>query len=85
MFGVDFSNYQKHGFVITLSNCTLYQMRKTINNSMNATRGMTLQKSTDAHKVVGKNYHIKGKKQKYENELMMFRDSSAEKNSQQTL
>ena len=42
MFGVDFSNCQKHGFVATLANCALRQMRKTIVNSMHVTHGMIL-------------------------------------------
>ena len=79
MFGVDFSNCQKHGFVATLANCALRQMRKTIVNSMHVTHGMILQKSTDAHKVGGKNYYSKRKNKKYKNEFMKFRDGNIEK------
>ena len=62
MLGVDFLNYQKPGFVVTLLNYSLRQIRKTIDNSMNAVRGMTLQKSTVTYKLVGKNYYNKRKK-----------------------
>ena len=61
MFGIDFSNHQKHGFVVTLASYSLCQLWKTINNFMNAACGMTLQKSTDAHKVAGQNNHTKRK------------------------
>ena len=54
MFGVDFSNYQKPGVVATLLNYSLRKFRKNINNSMNASNGMTLQKSIVTHTVVGK-------------------------------
>ena len=40
---------------------------------------MPLQKSTDAHKVEGKNHYIKRKKKKYENAFMKFREGNAGK------
>ena len=49
MFGIDFQNYHKHGFVLTLLNHALRKIRKMISNSMSALCGMTLQKSTETH------------------------------------
>ena len=79
MFGVDFSNCQKHGFFVTLANYSLRQLRKNINNSMNAICRMTLKKSNDAYKVADKNCHTKRKKQMYKNKFVKFRDGNAGK------
>ena len=62
MFGVGFPNHQKPGFLVTLLNHSLKQIRKTINNSMSPLCGMTQEKSIVTHKVVGKNYYDKRKK-----------------------
>ena len=59
MFGEDFPHYQKPGFIVTLLNNSLRQFRKTINDSMSASCGMNLQKSTLSHKVSGKNFYSK--------------------------
>ena len=79
MLDVDFQNYHKHNFLRTLLNYALRQIRKTINNRMNALHGMTLQKSTVHHKVLRKNYYDKRKKMKFKEDFKKFRDCNARK------
>ena len=71
MFGEDFPHYQKPGFIITLLNWSLRQIRKTINNGLNILCRMTQQKSTVNHKVAGKIT--------FEEDFMKFQDGNAGK------
>ena len=79
MFGIDFQNCHKHGFVLMLLYHDLRQIRKTTNNSVNALCEMTLQKFTVNHKVVGNNYYNKRNKMKFKEDFKKHRDANAGK------
>ena len=79
MFGIDLQNYHKHGFILTLLNHALRQIRKKTNNDVNTLCGMTLQKITVNHKVLENNYCNKRKRMQFKEDFKNHRDGNAGK------
>ena len=78
-FAIDYAEFEEEGCIRDLLLHKLRQLRKQISNNMNDEFSLTLSKSTDTHKVDGKNWSRKRKIGEFKEEFMVFRNGNASK------
>jgi len=76
-FGIDFKDYTQSGCIYILLLHRLRQIQKYLSNEMNKKHGLTLQKSSNKHKIPGKNWSMKRVPGEFKNDFIFWRHGNA--------